>query len=227
MNGFIARLALCAVLLTSAPASASSEEAVERNSAGVKLLQEGQADAAIAEFQKSVGLDPKYFPARLNLAYAYERAGRIEEAISEYQRSIELKPGNFFAHNNLGVLYDKKGLYDEAIAEFDRALQTEPGNAMALRNLETAKKNKAVIQERDAQIQRAEKEAQSKPNDPRASYNVARLYAAYGKKAQAQEWLSKALKQGYKDFDYLKADPAFNDIREDRDFQLLLINNSR
>jgi tetratricopeptide (TPR) repeat protein len=182
----------------------------------------GKVDAVITEFRRVTSLEPKYFPARLNLAYAYERADRTEDAIETYRGAIGAQPRNFFARNNLGALYDKKGQYDAAITEFESALSIEPGNAMALKNLETARKNKAVAQEREAQIQHAEKEAQAKPNDPQASYNLARLYAFYDKKELAYEWLSKALKQGYKDIGYLRSDPALTDIREERDFQLLL-----
>ena len=48
------------------------------------------------------------------------------------------------------------------------------------------------------------------------------LYAFYGKKELAYEWLAKALKQGYNDIGYLGSDPALNSIREERDFELLL-----
>ena len=214
--------ALYSLLLLSGTVLAASEEAVEHNSVGARLLEEGKADAAVAEFQRALSLDPKLFPARLNLAYAYERADRTEDAIEAYRGAIDDQPRNFFARNNLGALYDKKGQYDAAIAEFESALQIEPGNAMALKNLETARKNKTVTQEREAQIQHAEKEAQAKPNDPQASYNLARLYAFYGKKELAYEWLTKALKLGYKDIGYLRSDPALISIREERDFQLLL-----
>lgn len=222
MSAFCKLFAFCGLLLFAALALAASEEAEERNSVGTRLLEQGKVDAAVAEFQRALSLDPKYFPARLNLAYAYERADRIEDAMEAYRGAIDFQPRNFFAHNNLGALYDKKGQYDAAIVEFESALSIEPGNAMALKNLETARKNKAVTQEREAQIQHAEKEAQAKPNDPQASYNLARLYAFYGKKELAYEWLSKALKQGYKDISYLQSDPALINIREERDFQLLL-----
>jgi tetratricopeptide (TPR) repeat protein len=214
--------ALAVLLLFSVTAFAASEEAVERDNVGVGLLEQGNADAAIAQFQRAIGQDPKYFPARLNLAYAYERADRIEEAVAAYREAINFEPGNFFARNNLGVLYDKKGQYDSAIVELESALKIEPGNAMALKNLETAKKNQTVIKAREAQILQAEKAAQAKPNDPQASYNLARLYAFYGKKELAYEWLAKALKQGYKDISYLRSDPALHGIRDERDFQLLL-----
>lgn len=167
-------------------------------------------------------MDPKYFPARLNLAYAYERADRIEDAMEAYREAINFQPRSFFAHNNLGVLYDKKGLHDVAIREFETAVAIEPGNAMALKNLETAKKNQSATKVREAKILQAEREAQVKPSDPQASYNLARVYAFYNKKELAYEWLTKALKQGYKDIGYLGSDPALNSIREERDFQLLL-----
>jgi tetratricopeptide (TPR) repeat protein len=139
-----------------------------------------------------------------------------------YREAINFQPRNFFAHNNLGVLYDKKGLHDAAIHEFESALAIEQGNAMALKNLETAKKNQAVINAREAKILQAEREAQAKLNDPQASYSLGRVYAFYGKKELAYEWLTKALKQGYKDIGYLRSDPALHSIRAERDFELLL-----
>jgi tetratricopeptide (TPR) repeat protein len=114
-------------------------------------------------------------------------------------------------------------MYDQAIAEFQDALKNEPGNAMALKNLETAKKNKAVLQEREAVIERAEKETEAKPDDPKSAYQLARVYATYGKKEEAIEWLGKAIQKGYKDLDYVKTDPAFANIRDERNFQLLLL----
>lgn len=46
------------------------------------------------------------------------------------------------------------------------------------------------------------------------------------KKNSLYEWLTKALKQGYKDIGYLRSDPALDSIREERDFELLLIPHS-
>lgn len=222
MKSLYRLFALLGLLLFSVTGLTASEEAVERNDVGARLLEQGKTDAAIADFQRALSLDPKFFPARLNLAYAYERADRIEDAMESYREAINLRPRSFFAHNNLGVLYDKKGLSDAAIHEFETALAIEPGNAMALKNLEIAQKNQTVVKARETQILQAERTVQAKPNDPQASYNLARIYAFYGKKELAYEWLTKALKQGYKDIGYLGSDPALNSIRDERDFQLLL-----
>jgi tetratricopeptide (TPR) repeat protein len=214
--------ALCGLLVVAGEALAASEQAVARNSAGVTLLEQGKLTPAIAEFQKALAADLGYFPARLNLAFAYEKAGRVEDAISAYREAIDAQPGNFFAHNNLGVLYDKKGQHEAAVAELEKALAIEPGNSLASKNLDNSKKNLAAIKQRDSLIDKAEKEAQAKPNDPRAAYKVARLYANYNNKELALQWLGKAVKQGYKNLDDFKADPAFQSLREDREFGLLL-----
>ncbi len=217
-------ITLIGLLLCPMAVSAASREAAERLAAGRKLLDQGKTDAAISEFKKAAALEPTDGAALLNLGHAYERADRSADAIEAYRRSIELEPGSFYARNNLGVLYDKQGKYDQAIGEFQKALDSEPKNAMALKNLETAKKNNAVAQERAAQISRAEKEAEANPNDPKPAYQLARLHASHGKKDASIEWLGKAIQRGYRDFAYLKVDPAFAGIRDEREFQLLLLN---
>lgn len=209
-------------MLGTADAQAGSNEAIKRNNFGAELLQQGRPEEAITEFQRAVEVDPEYAAAHLNLGYAYDRQGQIEEAVAEYRKAIELEPGNVFAHNNLGVLYNKKGLYDEAIAEFEKALRLDPVNATVLRNLENAKKNKATVQEREKRFAQAWKEVEARPNDLKASYNLARLYALYGEKDQALEWVARALELGFDDFAFLKADPALAGLRGDPRFTRFL-----
>jgi tetratricopeptide (TPR) repeat protein len=224
MRRLIGVVALHGLLLCSNPVSAASQEAAERIGIGKKLLEQGNVAAAISEFEKAAMADPNYGAAQLQLGHAYERANRSDEAIDAYRKSVALEPRNFFARNNLGVLYSKRGMHDQAIAEFQDAVKIEPNNTMALKNLETAKKNKAAIQEREAVIARAEKDATAKPADPAANYQLARVYATYGRKEDAIEWLGKAIQTGYRDLAYIKTDPAFANLREERDFQLLLLS---
>ncbi len=216
-------IALCGVVLFSIAAYAGSQEAAAHNSAGAALLAQGKTEPAIVEFQRALVSDLNFFPARLNLAFAFEKAGRIDDAIKAYRVAIDTQPHNFLAHNNLGVLYGKTGQHDLAIARFESALTIEPGNSLALKNLENANKNHATIKEREAQIAKIEGEAEAKPHDPRASYAVARTHAVYGNKGLALEWLGKAIRQGYRDVAGMKADPAFENIRQEREFELLLL----
>jgi tetratricopeptide (TPR) repeat protein len=203
-------------------ALANSERAIEHSISGTKLLEQGKLDAAISEFEAALAIDSTYVTAQLNLAYSYERTNRTDDAINAYRRTLTLDSNNFFAHNNLGVLYDRKGNYGEAIAEFQRALKIRPGDTNTQANLVTAQKNQAIARERENQIARAQKQAQANPANPDGAYQVARIYAVYGMKEPALEWLKKAVRNGFKDFSELKADPGFNNLREEREFRLLL-----
>lgn len=216
--GLLQSLLLCCTLTF-----AASQEPAEHVARGRMLLAEGKIDAAISEFQRAIKMNAKDGAALLNLAQAYERGNRNDEAVDAYRKSIEVEPRNFYAHNNLGVLYDKQGKYDEAIAEFQSALTHQPNDPMAVRNLETAKKNKAAVQERKSQITRAMQEVESKPQDPIPAYQLARVHASHGNQKTALEWLGKAIQLGYKDFTYIQSDPAFITLRDEREFQLLLL----
>lgn len=224
MRYAIASIAIVVVLNASGfVAAAEREEAIDHIAAGRKLLDQGKIDAAIAAFQAAAAQDPKDGAAQLNLGAAYERANKTEDAIAAYRKAVALEPKNVYAHNNLGVLLDQKGAYDQAIAALESAVKSEPGNAMAQKNLETARKNKAALKERENEAVRAEKEAQAKPEDPHLAYNVSRIYAHYGKPEQAVQWLQRALKLGFKDVKYIKADPAFASLKDHREFQLLML----
>lgn len=184
--------------------------------------QAASDEAAVGPLLKAVESNPKDPEARSTLAYAYERQGRIDEAITQYQKAIELNPRNAVAHNNLGVLYDNKGLHGEAIRQFEKAVDIEPSNATGPKNLENAKKNQSAVDEREKQIAEALKKVEAQPENPRASYTLARLYAAYGKKEQALQWLEKSLKLGFNDIAYLKVDSALDNLRNEPDYVWLL-----
>jgi superkiller protein 3 len=211
----LAVLALLVVVVAVGHAHASSDEAIKRNNFGADLLKQGRVDEAITEFQRAVEVDPGYAAAQFNLAYAYERRDRIDDAIAQYKKALQLEPGNVLGLNNLGVLYSKQGLYDEAIATFEQALQIDPSNATVQGNLANARTDKATMQEREARIADARKEAEARPNDPRAAYNLARVYAALDMKEPALEWLAKALELGFADIGFLRDDPALAGLKND------------
>jgi tetratricopeptide (TPR) repeat protein len=215
-------LAMLVVLLGAGDVQARSEEAIKRNNFGADFLKQGRLDEAIAEFQRSVEVDPDYAAAHFNLAYAYDQRQRFDEAIAQYKKALQLEPNNLFGLNNLGVLYDKKGLYDEAIGVLEQALKIDPSNATVQKNLENARRNKEIVREREARIADARKQVEAQPKDPRAAYNLARVYAALDMKDQAFEWLGKALQLGFDDIRFVREDPALAGIKNDPRFAKLL-----
>jgi tetratricopeptide (TPR) repeat protein len=221
---FLALVAIlgCCLILGTANIQAKSDEAIRRNNFGAELVKQGRLAEAIAEFQRAVELDPTYVAAQRNLGYAYDRQGQMEEAVAAYRKAIELEPGDMMTRNTLGVLYDKKGKYTEAIGEFEKALQIDPANSTVKKNLENARNNMAIIQERVERIAQARKDVDARPNDPRAAYNLARVYASFDDRDQAFEWLAKAFALGFDDFGFVKVDPVLAGLRSDPRFAKLM-----
>jgi type IV pilus assembly protein PilF len=206
-------------------ARSDSSGSAERTKTALALLEQGKTDQALGAFREALKLDPDSVEARLGLASIHDRQGAIDEAIEEYQRVLSLQPGNTVALNNLGVLYDQKGLYGDAIQRFEKVLQTDPNNDNARKNLGISNKNKALKEERQTRIGDARRRVEANPKSPRASYELARLYAAAGEKEQAFDWLDRAIKLGFNDFDYLRRDSAIEALRADPRFTKILNRN--
>jgi protein O-GlcNAc transferase len=212
----LAAWAVCGLLVTAAHAQQGpSDEAIQRNNRGADLLKQGKAAEAAVEFRKAVELAPGHATAQGNLAYAYEKSGQLDEAMAAYQKLLDLDPKNTMARNNLAALYSRTGRHDDAIREFEALLERDPADATTRRNLESAKRNKGILQERDEQSARAAQAAEARPNDPRAAYEAARVYAQQGDNDKALTWLAKALDLGYERTDFVKVDPAFAALQKD------------
>jgi len=213
--------AILLVLVVVPAVHARSEEAIRFNNIGAELLRQGKLAEAVAQFRQAVTLDPGYAPAWRNLGYALDKSGQVAEAVAAYQKAVELEP-ELNAHNNLGVLYDKQGRSEQAIQEFEKALKLDPANATVRKNLETARQNQGITQERQTRIAQAQKEAEARPRDPRAAYNLARVYASFDEKDHAFTWLAKALQLGFDDLEFVKTDPVLAGLRTDPRFEQVL-----
>lgn len=216
-------LTLCALLPGAARGqNKAADAAAQQNARGAALLKDGKFEEAVAELQKAADAAPTSAVIQSNLAYAYDRQGRTEEAVAAYRKALELDPKNTIVRNNLANLYSKQGLYEDAAREYEDLVQRDPGNTTAKANLDAMVKNKTVLQERKDQVSSALQGADSKPKDPQAAYNAARVYARLGDADQALSWLNKALDLGYDQFDYLSLDPSLVNLKKDPRFLKLL-----
>ena len=216
-------LTLCALLPGAARGqNKAADAAAQQNARGAALLKDGKFEEAVAELQKAADAAPTSAVIQSNLAYAYDRQGRTEEAVAAYRKALELDPKNTIVRNNLANLYSKQGLYEDAAREYEDLVQRDPDNTTAKANLDAMVKNKTVLQERKEQVSSALQGADSKPKDPQAAYNAARVYARLGDADQALTWLNKALDLGYDQFDYLSLDPSLVNLKKDPRFLKLL-----
>jgi tetratricopeptide (TPR) repeat protein len=93
------------------------------------LAEEGDIEASLAEFDKSLELKSDYWETHLLLADLLLRQGKPAEAIQHYQRSLALNPGHFATNTNLAVALRRVGRYDESRHHLEAALQINPDNA--------------------------------------------------------------------------------------------------
>jgi tetratricopeptide (TPR) repeat protein len=133
----------------------TSNNLIAHNNLGEALIQEGNPDAAIAQFQTALQIKPDYAVARYNLGNALYQKGKVDEAIAQYQQALQIRPDYVEAHNNLANVFIQQGKIDEAINQFQQALQIKPDRAEAHYNLGNALFQKGNLDEAIVQYQQA------------------------------------------------------------------------
>lgn len=94
-------------------------------------------DQAIAYFDNSIALDPKYYLAWNARGLTLIMKGDQEGAMKSFQKCLAINPGFSEAHNNLGSLYESQGLTSLAEDEYKKALADEsyPSKELPFYNL--------------------------------------------------------------------------------------------
>jgi hypothetical protein len=95
--------------------------------------QKRDADAA-AHYVWALDLDPKLFPARINLGNILDNHGQLEEAAHQYRAAHALQPRALLAAQNLGNTLNRLGLREEALQALRTAVHIDPGNWQASLN---------------------------------------------------------------------------------------------
>jgi tetratricopeptide (TPR) repeat protein len=81
---------------------------------------------AIANYTKSIELDPADRAAYNNRGRAYEQMNRYDEAFADFTKVIELDPTDRNGYHNRGVIYYKKNEYQKAVDDYTKAIELDP-----------------------------------------------------------------------------------------------------
>jgi protein O-mannosyl-transferase len=111
---------------------------VAHTNLGLVLNQNGQVDAAIAEYEAALRIQPAHARTHNNLGNALLGLGRTQEAIAHYEKALDIEPGFAQAHNNIGIALGQSGRVAEAITHFQKAIEISPAYANAHSNLGSA-----------------------------------------------------------------------------------------
>ncbi len=83
-------------------------------------------NAAVAEFQRSVQLDPRYATARQWYAFLLASQGKFEEALIEAHSAQELDPGSVSVRRGLGYVYFYARRHEQGKYHLMRAIEMNP-----------------------------------------------------------------------------------------------------
>ena len=112
-----AAIALLSDVIAHNPTSA------DYNNRGLLYFQNGQAQAALADYNRALELDPRQARVYNNRANCYAAMGYLVEAIDDYGTAIDLDPANVHAWINQGITFRDLELYTQANENFELALQ--------------------------------------------------------------------------------------------------------
>jgi len=161
------------------------------NNLGFVLIQKGEVDEAMAQFQKALEINPQDPPTWNNVGNVLFHWGKVNEAVPYFQKALQLNPDYTEALNNLGSALLQEGKVDEAMAQFQKVLQINPDSVEAHGNLGNAMLQEGKVDEAIAQYQKA---LQISPNNPNLYNNLGNALSRQGQFEQAIAHYQAAIK---------------------------------
>ena len=95
-------------------------------------------EAAIADYDRVIALDPTHNASYLNRGSAKADLGQHEAAVADYDLALSLDPNYIIAYHNRGVAKADLGRYEAAIMDFTEAIRLNPKWAKAYRDRSSA-----------------------------------------------------------------------------------------
>lgn len=183
------------------------------------FLSQHALDFAISEYKTAIEYEPDYPDAHLNLGLTYADAGQEEDAERELKTAIELDSADAFPRHELAGLQMDKADYRAAITQLKEVTRLEPENFEGWLDLGICYAQKGFY----AEAERAYETARKLRNDDLLlTYNLAALYAQWGRRPEALEHLKTAVGLDRElVLGWLKADPMFEALEGEPEFEAL------
>jgi len=172
----------------------------------------GHFNAGVAATRRAVALDPLARASHSVLGRALNTARRYEEAVAAFAEVISLDPDFKATYGDRGLAYYGLGDLERARA----SCETKPDDWLSQQCL-------AVIYDKlgrhaDAEAELAKMKAAF---GDAAAYQYATIYAQWGNRAKALEWLDTAWRLRDPGLESLKTDPLLDPLRQEPRFQAI------
>ena len=186
---------------------------------GEFLHKTGRFEEGFAEQKIALALNPNSARILNEMAWGAYLAHRFDEAVSYAENARKIDKSDASALYNASEIYENKGDYEKAFAFWREAMIIEEANRKWIANLEESYNkdgSRGFIKAKIEWLENLTEKDYVYPTD------LAKSYAALGKKNQAVEWLEKGVEARVPDILSIKYAPAFDPIRTDARFQAIL-----
>jgi TolB-like protein/DNA-binding winged helix-turn-helix (wHTH) protein/Flp pilus assembly protein TadD len=184
------------------------------------LEQVGRLDEAAVELKKAQELDPLSVIINAFVANQLYLERRYDDAIAQSRKVLEMEPTRTDFRNQLGLVFVTKGLLNDAIAEFRTIRDLSPNDPKPIGLLGAVYAISGKPQEARKALQ--ELDALAKRGQPRSEFYSALVHIGLGEKDQGFQLLNRAVDEHIGEIAWLKSSPAFDSLRADPRYDLLL-----
>ena len=186
---------------------------------GEYLTARQRFDEATVHQQRAYDLDPLFLPNRMMIAVRFYFMRQYDQAITQLRQILEIDPEFVVAEDLLWASYRERGLYDESVAARLQSLKLQGYSQAELDKLRAAYIASGIQgfwQQDNRQI-----EYHSQQHTSPLIF-LAMNNAKLGNKDAAFMWLERALAARSGWVPELRADPVWDNLRDDPRFDALL-----
>jgi Flp pilus assembly protein TadD len=167
-----------------------------RNLLGIAAFRREDYSSAESHFREVVLLDPSFATGYNNLGGVYAVRNELDKAKEMYEKAISLSPGLVSAYYSLGAIFFLGGDSAEGTRWLAKGIELDPNY------LDEHGTSIAGLTTRGASLSEM-------------SFALAGLFASAGNVERTVEYLSKAEREGFKDWRRIAAEKGFDPVRED------------
>jgi len=174
-----------------------------------------RTDEALAEQKQSTEIDP--FARPWALALAYLRARQYDAAVGELRLRSEARPGDGDTHLLLFQVYHFKGMSKESIRELEEGMRLTMGKeAAAAAHRAFERGGEAAVGNWWLNYSKASAKEKT------SAWQFAELYAMFGHKEEALEYLEQAYREHSPRLVFLQNEPCYDFLHSDPRYRALV-----
>ncbi len=158
---------------------------------GTVLLQAGNVQESISQYEQALRIKPDYAEARFGLGSALLQEGKVQEAIAQCEEALRIKPDFVQAHYDLGLALVQQGRLQEAIGHYEEALRIKPDYDKAHNSLGMALVQQGRLPEAIVHYEQA---LQINPDSAEARFNLGAAFEQVGKPREAMQQYEEVLR---------------------------------